>query len=424
MQRQANALVGTLREFINQPDYPTLVLGCDDAAVALPNRTLLSFSQEDEDHYYLLFPNPCPSAAEYVEAIAQALATQLETLNAELVRRQVEPIPPWPLEVQDARYPPAQRLQVAIEHAGKHLPGPDDIVWGLLPSEIGDPQGFKALVAPLLAPETVPPWMDRHRFIVRDCLPTALIIPELYQAKNDRVLVMELDFSNESAERELHATALDKSLAPDDRVFAFFQLAAIDFAFKRYPEALEKYGACFNYYDGKGVKSLASLCLRGAGDTMLYAGRPLDALKFFQQSIALSLQDGNLTTLQQGLHSAGSTSMDLGKNEDAEGYFKHSSDVSGKLCNPWTKCDALEKMGEAQWRQGKVGEARDSWVTGKDLAKQFGDMDHVNSMLDRLIAMYRISNRPREAAEYEQEKAQLAAEAAKTSPAKGASHGA
>ena len=61
MQRQANALVGTLREFINQPDYPTLVLGCDDAAVALPNRTLLSFSQEDEDHYFLLFPNPSPS---------------------------------------------------------------------------------------------------------------------------------------------------------------------------------------------------------------------------------------------------------------------------------------------------------------------------------------------------------------------------
>ncbi|MFZ5892269.1 MAG: hypothetical protein ACOY0T_14520 [Myxococcota bacterium] len=424
--------MGTLREFIKQPDFPTLVLGCDDAAVALPNRTLLSFSQEDEDHYFLLFPNACPSAGEYMDAIAQALATQLETLNAELVRRQVEPLPNWPLEVQDSRCPPARRLQAAIEHCGQHLPGPDEIVWGLLPTEIKDPQGFKAMVTPLLAPEAVPPWMDRHRFIVRDPLPTALIIPELYQAKNDRVLVMELDFSNETAERELHATALDKSLSHDDRVFAFFQLAAIDFAYKRYAEALEKYGACYNYYDAKGVKPLASLCLKGAGDTMAYAGQPLEALKFFQRSIALSLQDANLTTLQQGLHSAGTTSLDLGKNEEAEGYFKHSSDVSGKLCNPWTKCDALEKQGEAQWRLGKVAEAQETWVTGKDLAKQFADVDHVNSMLDRLIAMYRICNRPREAAAYEQEQAEFAAEIARaagpaaapgTNGSSGASHG-
>src|SRR5262245_36151649 len=127
MQRQADALVGTLREFINQPDYPTLVLGCDDGAVAMPNRVLFSFSQEDEDHYYLVFPNQCPSVGVYVDAIIQALVSQREALNAELVHRGVEPIPPWPLHVEDGRYAPAQRLQAAIEHCGQHLPGPDAI---------------------------------------------------------------------------------------------------------------------------------------------------------------------------------------------------------------------------------------------------------------------------------------------------------
>lgn len=411
MQRQADALVGTLREFINQPDYPTLVLGSDDAAVAFPNKVLYSFSQEDEDHYFLLFPNPCPKVGAYIDAIIQALVSQREALNAELVHRGVEPIPSWPLQVEDNRYAPAQRLQAAIEHCGQHLPGPDDIVWGFLPSELGDAPGYKALIAPLLAPEAVQPWMDRHRFIVRDTLPNALIIPELYQAKNNRVLVAELDFSNATAERELHATALDKTLPHDDRVFAFFQLGAIDFAYKRYPEALEKYGACFNYYDAKGNKPLAALCLKGAGDTMTYAGKPFEALKFFQQSIALSLQDGNLTTLRQGLHSAGTTSLELGKNADAEGYFKHSSDVAGKLCDPFSKCDALEKQGEAQWKLGKFAEAQETWTVGKDLAKQFGDTNHVHSMLDRLIAMYRVSGMSREAAACEREKAEILAEA-------------
>jgi hypothetical protein len=211
MQRAADALVGTLREFINQPDYPTLVLGATDAAVALPNRTLYSFSQEDEDHYFLLFPNPAPNGAAYMDAIAQALVPQREALNAGLVARGAEPLPPWPLEVEDSRIPPAQRLRAAIEFCGQHLPQPDDIVWGLLPAEIGDMASYQALIAPVLCPGPVEPWLERHRFIVRDTDPN-VIIPELYQAKNDRVLVMELDFSNESYERELHRTALNKAL--------------------------------------------------------------------------------------------------------------------------------------------------------------------------------------------------------------------
>jgi len=411
MQRAADALVGTLREFIKQPDYPTLVLGATDAAVALPNRTLYAFSQEDEDHYFLLFPNPAPTPAAYMDAIAQALVPQREALNAGLVARGAEPLPPWPLEVEDSRLPPAQRLRAAIEYCGTHLPRPDDIVWGLLPAEIGDMAGFKAMIAPLLAPAAVEPWMDRHRFVVRDCEPN-VIIPELFQANNDRVLVMELDFSHESYERELHRSALDKALPHDDRVFAFFQLACLDFAFKRYPDALEKYGHCFNYYNSNGNKPLATLCLKGAGDTTLQGGRPVEALKFYQQSIALSMQDTNMLTLQQGLQSAGQVSMDLGKIEDAQGYFKHSSQMAGKLCNPHAKIDAMERQGQCEWQLGRFKDAQETWTNGKNLARQFAYYQRAYSILDRLIAMYNVSAMSRQASECEQEKLAIANEAA------------
>jgi tetratricopeptide (TPR) repeat protein len=408
MQRTANALVGTLRQFIAQPDYPTLVLGTNDTGIALTNRTLYSFSQEDQDNYYLLYSNPCPSAGAYVDAIVQGLVTQREALNAEIVARHpgFEPLPAWPLVVEDSRHPPAQRLRAAMDHLSQHLPGPDPIVWGLLPAELGDMPGYKALIKPLLAPVAVEPWMARHRFIVRDAVEPQ-IIPELYQAKNERVIVMEPDFSNEAAERDMHRTALDKSLPHDERVFAFFQLAALDFAFKRYPDALEKYGACFNYYYGKDNKPLATLCLKGAGDTMLQAGKPVDALKFYQQAVAVSLKDGNLVTLQQSLYSCGTTSLDLGKVDDAKGYLQHSSDVSGKLCNPYTKCDALEKIGQCDWQLGKYRDAGETWTTGKELAKQFGYTERARSILDHLIAIYRASGMSREASQAEHERAQL-----------------
>ena len=267
------------------------------------------------------------------------------------------------------------------------------------------------MIAPLLAPVAVEPWMERHRFVVRDREPN-VIIPELSQANNDRVLVMELDFSHESYERELHRSALDKALPHDDRVFAFFQLACLDFAFKRYPDALEKYGHCFNYYNSNGNKPLATLCLKGAGDTTLQGGRPVEALKFYQQSIALSMQDTNMLTLQQGLQSAGQVSMDLGKIEDAQGYFKHSSQMAGKLCNPHAKIDAMERQGQCEWQLGRFKDAQETWTNGKNLARQFAYYQRAYSILDRLIAMYNVSAMSRQASECEQEKLAIANEAA------------
>jgi len=125
-------------------------------------------------------------------------------------------------------------------------------------------------------------------------------------------------------------------------VFAFFQLACLDFAFKRYPEAFEKYGHCFNYYNAKGNKPLAKLCLKGGGDTMLQGGKPLDALKLYQQSIALSMQEKNMMTLQQGLQSAAQTSMDLGKIESAS--LRSLEIITGGLTKANIKSLATAKL--------------------------------------------------------------------------------
>ena len=175
MQRQADNLVSSLRDFIAQPDYPALVLNGSDASIVFPNRILAALDRQDEDTYYLLFPEPCANAAVYMDGIARRLSTELEVLNTELAGRKIPPLPPLPPEVSDARYPAARRLRTAIEHCAAHLPGVAPIAWGLVPGEISDAGGYRALIAPLLAPETIEPWMERHRFIVRDQVAGRLI---------------------------------------------------------------------------------------------------------------------------------------------------------------------------------------------------------------------------------------------------------
>ena len=147
-----------------------------------------------------------------------------------------------------------------------------------------------------------------------------------------------------------------------------------------------------------------------------------DALRFYRRSIALSMQDQNMLTFQRSPQSAGQVSMDLGKIEDAQGYFKHSSQIAGKLCNPHAKIDAMERQGQCEWQLGKFKEAQETWTNGKNLAREFAYYQRAYSILDRLIAMYSISAMSRQAGECEQEKLAIANEAAAPVPA-GAAYG-
>ncbi len=411
MQRRADGLVTFLREFAAQPDYPTLILNGTDASMTFPNCALAAFDRQDEEAYYLLFPQACTSAASYMSAIAQALADQLELFQAELAARDLAPLPELPLSVRDARHAPAERLRAAVEYCGEHLPGSDPIVWGLLPTELPAPPAYRALVEPLLARHAVEPWMARHRFILRDRAEQPFLVNELLASKNDRVLVMDLDFSNERHVQELVETVHDREAPADDRMQALFQLAAVDFGFRRLPQALEKYGACFNYFEREGNTTMQSMCLLGAADVMHHAGRAPDALTFYQQALALGIEHKSLPVVQQSTFGAGLSCLELSRDEEAEGYFQYAAESSGKLLNPFAKCDAMEKRGMAEWRLGKLREAIGTWTQGKDLAKQFAYRERAAAMLDLLIAASRRGASERRAAEFEQEKAGLEASA-------------
>lgn len=384
MQRTIDALVESLREFAHQPDYPTLVLNSTDAAMTFPHRILASFDRQDEENYYLLFPQPCTDAQRYLSDVVATIRVQLEVLAQELAARQLESPPALPLEVEDERLPLGSRLKALAEHLGQWLPADSPIVWALLPGELSDVAGYRALVDELLAHQTVAPWLDRHRFIIRDRQEAPTLVTQLREAGNDRLLVLDLELDNQRVTSGLASTAMDPLLPPDDRMLSFFQLAGVDMAFQRYAEAVEKYGIAFNYYQSQNNRPMQALCLTSAGDTLRQAKSADLALERYQQSLAISVEDQSTPLIRSGAHGAGLACLDLGRNEEAEGYLGHANAIAGKLHDPYAKCDAMEQLGVARYRQHKVQEAVDSWLKGKELALQFGYEHRARAILEQL----------------------------------------
>jgi tetratricopeptide (TPR) repeat protein len=407
VQRQIDALVASLRDFVAQPNYPTLVIDSTDAAVVFPSRILAAFDRQDDEAYYLLFPQPCADAGAYFDELLRTLKLQLDVFNQELAARALPPLAALPLEVEDGRQPGPRRLEALVRQLGRQLPGSSPIVWALLPGELGDWAGYRQLIEPTLANDGVSPWMDRHRFLVRDRREAPQLGPELRARGNDRVLVLDLDLDAPRVTSGMVETATDGARPAEERMFAFFQLGGVDMAFQRYPEAVEKYGVAHNYYASTGNRPMQALCLSSAGDCLRQAGDSKAALERYQQSLALSVEERSAPLIRPGVHGAGLCCIDLGRHAEAEGYLEHSNQLAGKLFDPFGKAEALEQLGVARYRQGQVSEAVDTWLDARRLALEFGDRHRVGCVLDRLIDACDEQGLSERAATFRSERAQL-----------------
>jgi tetratricopeptide (TPR) repeat protein len=388
VKREFQALERALKEFVEQPDFTALVIAAADNDVVMPSKILDAFDRQRDDLMVLSFPFECTTAAAYVDQVVQQLNLQSEAAGVELAAEGRPLWPALPLEAADSRRPVALRIRALVDWVAASVGRDTRIAWGLLPATILDSIGWRELAGAVLPLRGVEPWMEQHRFVIRDLHDPRLLIPDLEQLGVNDALTMEIDFGPEQMLDSLVRTASDKSLPKAERMDALFQLAAVDASYKRLPDALQKYQVLYTYYDGERDELRKGLCLGGAGDVHLRAEDPVNARVRYRQALATVVPLGNLGATLPLLLGAGESSAKLGDWPEAEGYYDYASQTAGKLFNPWAKCDALEQLGLVRWRQQKYHAAVEAWTSGKNLAKQFGYTERRLSILDQMIAVY------------------------------------
>lgn len=354
----------------------------------MPSKILDGFDRQRDDLVVLSFPFECVTASAYVDQVVHQLNLQAEAAGAELAAENKPLWPALPLDAADSRVPVAQRIRALVEWVAVAVGAETRVAWGLLPATILDALGWRELAAAVLPLRGIEPWMEQHRFILRDLHEPRLLIPELEQLGVHDALTMEIDFGPEQMLDSLVRTASDKSLPKAERMDALFQLAAVDVSYKRLPEALEKYQVLYTHYDGERDELRKGQCLGGAGDVHLRAEDPNNARVRYRQALAVVAPLNNLGATLPLLLGAGESSAKLGDWPEAEGYYDFANQTAGKLFNPFAKCDALEQLGLARWRQQKYHTAVEAWTSGKDLARQFSYTERRLSIIDQMIAVY------------------------------------
>jgi tetratricopeptide (TPR) repeat protein len=407
MKRKFDKLRESLDEFAQQDEYPMLLVGCRSEDLAYVLKFLQALEQTLPSHLIAPFHQPFHDPVQWLDAMVASLVAQVEVATRNRAARGEPPCPPLPLELQDQRCPPPQRLVVLLRYVVDLLPNQDDyrVVVGLVPLECDDVDAYSALIATVIPHPEVPPWMASLRLVAWDQSERALLRNAMVQWKTAHVLAYSDDFSTPAITDALGRDAADQTLPLQERLISLQQLAALDLAYKRYGDALDKYALLHEHHYQRQEPELQALALLGAGDTLHAAGDPATAKTRLQQGIAVAMQCRSLPVLSNLLSSVVAASMVLGHHADAESYADSGTKVAEASLNPFTFADFHELRGDAEIAQGKWDAGIHSYEHCRELCRTYEHFPRWLSVLDKQSKIYADAGMQRERQQIEDERA-------------------
>lgn len=400
MRRKLEELKAAVQEFVDQSDHLALVVNGTDTEILYAIKVLDAIEQENASDVFLTFPRPLATAEAYLQDLFAGLEAQV-VAGQELQRK--DGLPEWPAfpaACKDPGLEVAARLRTAFDHVRGLLPREEDhrVVIGLLPASIHDPQQYASIVGALLPHGGFAPWMRRLRIVLRDTREQPFLVPFLERERIPGVMVLDLELGTAALASALAEDAADPALPTAERMQALLQLAALDYSHRRDREAIEKYRVLYDHYGAAKDARMQALCLGGVGDVLRRAGQGDQAKERYQQALALVVPTGALPLMLNLLVAAGELCLERKEFEEAEGYLALAEPVAAKLLNPFGKCDVMEKLGAAREGRKDFKGAVEVWRRATVLCQQVEYLDRWQSVLERLLGVYRQTRLPETAA--------------------------
>ena len=257
MRRKFEELRDSLDEFVEQTDYSVLVVGCLPEELAYVLKFLQGLEDKHTENFLLMFGQDFEAAGPYLDALTDALRGQVEAAAPVRAERNEPPFPPMPSELFEAHRPADQRLIGLLEYVHRLLPDEPGhaVVAAFLPLRCDDISAYARLAASVIRASETEPWMAQLRVVFYDDRSRRLLSNAMQQRAMAHVLTFEVDLSTPALTDALTKDAGNASLPVAERMACLLQLAALDYSYQRYPDALDKYRVLYTYYEAIDIPS-------------------------------------------------------------------------------------------------------------------------------------------------------------------------
>jgi hypothetical protein len=369
--------------FVDQPDRLVMVVTCPDTECAYHLRILKSVDEENSTDFFWSFAEPFTEPSAYIDAIVTSVKHLITDINAD---KDGSSWPEPPTVIQSAGADPVSRTREVMTFCRSLLPGRDQrIVWSFFPLTIADPSLWMRFVTEVTAHELPLPWCHHMRIIVREAAGSTMVSDALGGARWATRYSPDLSISalNRSAEDAVS----DESLPLERRCQSLLILAANDYSYRRYPEALEKYEVLLFWYRNTRNPMMTAVVMNGIGEAHWRMGNAPIAQTWFEGSLEHAMQvDARPAALNAALNMA-NMKMEIGAWEEAAEYYGSAEKLATAQMIPITRAQCLDNQCYCLQQLGRYEEAREGWMTAADIAQRSGESDLYQRITHRMHSL-------------------------------------
>lgn len=397
MRRLIDKLRGDLAAFVEQRDDLVLVLRVSDDDLAVALKVLRDLEQASEYDLFLVFAHDFDDARPWVDALVAELRAQRDLVDRALVEAGRPRLAPLPPAVTDEAAAPEARLVAALDHARSLVAGDggNRVVCALAPQRIARRAAWLGLVGAVVPRGGVAPWMRALRVIARDAGVPGEAHPDLSRAP--RVRFVETDFGPAALEAAIREDVADERLSDEARMQALVAEASLDYARGRSADAIAKYQHALGHYQRTENLTMQAMVMHGLGDVCRRADMNDQALHWYECAAVPAAGCDVPVVLAVVVRSLGQLMFELGRYDDAAGYFDGLDTLAGRLLDPENKAYALEWKGESQRILGRPRDAITTWEAACTLCRSVGMPEPLRALLTRMQPVYRDVGMPERA---------------------------
>jgi hypothetical protein len=390
MRKLLENITERIRSFVAQSDQVALAVGCDASGAIPVIKIIEGLDDESDSEFYWVFKLDFEDQVQYASAIVGDFSARHEAIRLSMEKEGMQPWPAIPEGVLSEETAPELRLRWLMAFSRRLLPAPDggSVVWVFFPFNIANPPAFAALMGAVMKHELPFPWCHHIRVILHDDLSDGEF--KRVVERLPRWQWYEADLSVEAVEQSLAEEAADEKLSLDERMSALMVLAGMDYSYKRYAGALDKYHLLLRYHGGIGNLPMAAVALNGIGEVYWKLGNIREAAQCFETALipASAGKHPPIPILLNVTLNLANLRLEQQRWSEAEGYYDIAQNLAVLARNGPVKIQSLENKGYSQLMQGKHREAIETWEQGVTIAENLREEALRRSLLNRLAQAY------------------------------------
>ena len=374
------------RRFIDSRKENLLIVSCEPQNSALILKCLEALDDDPESlDIYLIFGHPFTSSGQYVQEIPPVISQELAGVNEELVKRGDPALPPPPEELTNESQKPSPRLLGLMRYVESLITDKRRVIWVFYPLEIGETTQYAQLVN-YVNDELNTGSLRMTKLIVRDSAMAPILARGLDGQPNVKVYRPELD--PEALEKKLNEKANDPSLPAEERAQLHMMLAGFDVAHKRYDIALARNQELLGYFRHIGERHQQSLVMNNIGDLHYMRKNFIEAQTWYERAINLSVGLKSEPLVLYQSFNLGNALLMQNRFADSLVYYTAMEQLARATNLPVQQIQALEQMGVANHRMGKLSEAAESWEKAVEMSRELKFEEGQRANLEHLRDLY------------------------------------